>query len=398
MKKKILTTIFAGAMALSLTACNLGGAKTDGKDTVDADVMNTVESVYGVGAVTTAKLLAATEAKASSLAVVLDGEADATEPEVPETPTEPETPVEPTEPTEPDVPTTPETPTEPDYGLPESGDATDKAQSEAEKFNRYFNMLEGFMQKGATSTAVSENDSADPALAAFEYKLVVTGKDEKGEESVHVLYYTETLLDSRDFDDDDHDDDDDDDRDHDDDDEQESEVAYSLEGVLEMGTDESGAKVYYYMTGYRSEESETEKDESEVSGELWIRASAVKGDRRNYVEMSHETETEQDGKGTETETEYTYSVYSDGRLVESTEVGFETEGNGAEYELEYTAGGVRSYYEIELVTRGTDTWVNVEYNIGGSRGKFVILRDADGNYEYKFSDDKADDRHFDRFD
>ena len=253
-------------------------------------------------------------------------------------------------------------------------------------------MLEGFLEKGATSTQVLPNDSDDALLASYTTKLIIKGKNELGEENVHTMYYTETKLNTfndRDLDDD---------YDDDDDDEFKTVEAYSLEGVLEMGTDETGAPLYYYMMGSRREETETEGRETETKSELFIRAYADKADTKNYVMMKHETETENEGKESENETEYVYSVYQNGRLSESTSVDFETENNEAEYELEYTKNGVRSYYEIERVERGSNVYINVEYNIGGDRGRFVIVRDADGNFDYKFSQNASDDRYFGRFD
>lgn len=407
--KKIITTILAGTLALSVAAvaagCSLGGNKNGGDaQNNNGELMQSAESIYGVGAVTTAKLLMETKSENKSLAAVLAAE---TEPETsnpettdPNTPTAPETDPNAPDTTEPSAPTTPEsnpstpsTPTAPDYQLPESGDAsTDKAQGEADTFNKYFSMLEGFLEKGATTTLVSENDSADPALAAYTTKLIIKGKNELGEENVHTMYYTETKLESyndRDLDDD---------YDDDDDDEFKTVEAWTLEGVLEMGTDASGAPVYYYMTGSRRTESETEGRETEEKEELFIRAYADKNDKLNYVMMKHETETESEGNKNESESEYVYSVYQNGRLVESTSVDFEVENNEAEYELSYTKGNVTSTYEIEKIERNGSTWIEVEYRIGNDRGKFVIVRDADGNFDYKYTQKTSDDRHFDRYD
>ncbi len=381
--KKILTTILAGTLALSVGAvaagCDFGGSK----NSTDVDPMQSTESIYGVGAVTTAKLLMETKAEAKPLAAVLAEEPDtAPDTTAPDT-TAPDT-------TAPDT-TAPDT--TPDYQLPDSGNAsTDKAQGEAETFNKYFSMLEGFLEKGATTTVESENDAEDPALAAFETKLVIKGKNERGEENVHTMYYTETKLDTfndRDLDDD---------YDDDDDEEFKTVEAYALEGVLEMGTDENGVPVYYYMTGSRRTETETEGKETEEKNELIIRAYADRTDTRNFVMMKHETETETGGRDNESEAEYVYSVYQNGRLTESTAVDFESENAEVEYELTYTKNGVRSYYEIEKVERGGNSYIQVTYNIGGDRGKFVIVRDKDGNFDYKFTNNTADDRYFDRFD
>lgn len=370
--KKIITTILAGALVLSVGAvaagCDFGGGSADNKNPSE----KTAQSVYGLGAVTTAKLLMESGVEAKPLAAVVE------EPAAPET-SQGETAPE----TAPD--------TQPDYQLPESSDpVVDKAQAEAEQFNKYYNMLEGFLEKDATSSVVSQNDATDPALSGYELKLVVTGRNELGEANVHTMYYTEKEVahpDSYDHD-----------RDDDDDDEVEVKSAYQLEGVLAMGTDAEGNPIYYYMSGMRTEESEQDSRESETKSELTIRASATKGDTQNYVLMRHEMETEEEGAESEAETEYTYSIYQNGRLAESTSVSLETENAEAEYEVEYTKNGVRNSYEIERVERNGKVWIEVEYNIGGERGKFVIERDADGGYTYKFSQNKSDDLHMKGYD
>ena len=47
--------------------------------------------------------------------------------------------------------------------------------------------------------------------------------------------------------------------------------------------------------------------------------------------------------------------------------------------------------------RGGSVWLEVEYNIGGDRGKFVIVRDADGNFDYKYTQKSSDDKFFGRY-
>ncbi len=400
--KKIITTILAGTLALSVGAvaagCDFGGKNSADDKTPSDGELATVQSVYGLGAVTTAKLLmeSGVEAKPLAAAVDLPASDETTEPAAPDTtePTAPETSTDPSQgETAPDTKpeTTPDA--QPDYQLPESSDpAVGKAQAEAEQFNKYYNMLEGFLEKDATSSVVRQNDSTDPALSGYEFKLVVTGRNELGEVNVHTMYYTEKEVAHPDSYDHDHDDDDDDD------DEVEVKSAYQLEGVLAMGTDAEGNPIYYYMSGMRLEESEQDGRESETKSELTIRASATKGDTQNYVLMRHEMESEEEGAESEAETEYTYSVYQGGRLAESTSVSLETENAEAEYEVEYTKNGVRNSYEIERVERNGKVWIEVEYNIGGERGKFVIERDADGGYTYKFSQNKSDDLHMKGYD
>ncbi len=355
--KKLFSALIVCALAATVGAAAAGCTPAGGNNAAIADA----ESLYGVGAVTAARLLSETEAEAKPLAVLLADE------------------------------TPDDGAAQPDYQLPATPSASiGKAQSEAETFNKYFSMLEGFLEKGATSASASANDASDPALAAYTTKLVIKGKNELGEENVHTMYYTETKLSS--FDDRDLDDEYDDD----DDGEFKTVEAWSLEGVLEMGEDGNGVPLYYFMTGSRRNETETEGWETETKSELVIRAFADRTDRSNFVMMKHEAETENEGNKSESGTEYVYSVYRAGRLVESTSVEFETENNEAEYELEYMKDGVRSRYEIERAERGGNVWIEVEYSIGGDRGRFVIVRDAEGNFDYKFTQNSSDDRHFSR--
>ena len=373
MKKTIITTILAGAMVLSLAACTgKNGTAGEGGITDGAlQGVDSVQSVYGISAVTTAKLLEETKVAAQPLAAALAEGETGTDGGTTEGTTGGTEGVE--------------TPNlgNGDYQLPDSGsDAAQKAESEAETFNKYFTMLEGFMEKAATSTVVTENDSKDEALQGFAYKLIVKGKNEKDEENAHTMYYSETVVKDKE------------EKRDDDDDEVTTVSTYTLEGVLEVGKNDAGETVYYYMTGERIEKTEQEGNETETSESLTFYASATKGDRQNYVRVSHETENEQEGTENATETEYTYTVYQNGKSVEQTVVNFESENAEAEYELEYTVGGVKSSYEIEIKTLGTNTYIEVEYNIGGTLGRFVIVRDADGNYDYKFSKSTKDDRTF----
>ncbi len=374
----------AGVLAIgasSLAGCNFG-QQADGDLSRPIEPgsytgLDSVEAVYGFGAVTTAKLLSETGASPVAAAALSDEI-------LPET--------DPAGGTEAQPETDPTGGTQPDYGLG-SGEGADKAQEQAEDFNRYFNMLDDFLDKASVKTTVTPNPVTEGELAAYAFKLEVTGADERGNPVTRTMYYSETELTASrgrdDFDDDDDDDDDDFDFG-----EEETYKGFALEGVLEMGTDAEGAPVYYFLSGERSETTEKDGRESETQSELWIRASAVKGDTRNCVTMEQESETEDEGGISETETGYTYTVYENGRVAERTEVSLEQEGAKAEYELEFLTGTSRGYYEIERVERAGSKWISVEYLIDGTRGKFVIVQNQDGSYTYKFSSDSAQDRNF----
>lgn len=432
MKKRhsILALTLAGVTLFALTACDLGigGSGTgspSGSNPVPGGGSNptavtyhgiqSTESVYAVGAVTTAKLLSAMPAaSATSLSVLLaeDPQApDTTDPQTPDTNPEEQNPdVQNPDVTNPDVQNpdvqnpdvqnpdaqNPDVqnpdPQNPDYGLPDAGsEGVDKAQDAAGEFNKYFNMLDDFLDKAATETIVEQNVSEDPLLKDYAYKLTVQGKDIEGKDTVHVVYYTETAgerVENTERDDD--------------------EVTFIVEqrftltGLVDMGTAEDGSVRYSYMTGSRVERSETEDGETETTATLVMKTSAAEGDTQNYVEMRHVSESEQEGNESETENTFTYTVYSGGRVAERTEIEFEAEEEHGEKETEYSVrfltGASRGSYEIERETKNGATWIAVEYSIDGVRGKFVIVQQEDGSYDYKFSKDSADDRNFRDFD
>ncbi len=254
-------------------------------------------------------------------------------------------------------------------------------KAQAEKFNEYFTALDGFFGDDVVTTVSEKNTDAN---YDYENKLTVNGKNFDGETVTHVMYYTETLKaalygedkdDDLDDDYDDKDDDLDDDRDEDKDG-NETERVYTLVGVMIVdGKD-------YYMQGERSVESE----DDETENELKIRAYADKNDRLNYVEMEQEYSEE----AGETETEYVYGIYVNGKCVEQTAVEFEKENkNGkeeVEYELEFRSGEGKGKYKIERENKDGDTAIKVKYNLNGESGQFRITQTADKQYRYVFED------------
>lgn len=358
MKKKhcLLTLALTGVAALSLAGfvgCNGGKEAANNADAAQAGTflgMKSTESVYGVAAVTTAKLLKAdfgSAEGAESLAAVSDTGAD-------------------------------------------------KAQAELGDFNRYFNMLDGFLDKAATKTVVEKNPVEDGALAEYEFKLTVTGRDATGKEVGHVVYFSETAGEpvTR--------------NDTDRDGETETVVSteYALEGAVDMGTDDAGEPIYYYMTGTRTELEITETDgretETERTSSLVMKASATAGDESDYVLLTH-TQTEESEEGeTESESLYTYRIFADGRAIETTTVEFETEEEHGEREAEYTvsftSGASRGIYTIERETKNNGEEIVVEYLIDGTAGTFTIVKNADGTYRYHFAEGNVDEILDDFFD
>ena len=261
MKKRFLaimaTAALVGGTLIAFTACGgtggSGGLAEGGMGGEGTSVEAGARNAYGIGAVTTAQLLAGGAAGAAnaSLAARSEGGSPLT-----------------------------------DGG--QNGAAT-PPQEELEQFNEYFQALDTFLNEDAFRTTVTEN--TDPEYA-FDYRLTVEGEQLDGTTLSHTMYYSEEQVAVR------PDDDDDDD---------EKKEAYRLTGVMLMDGTE------YIMTGYRSVETETEHDETERSEEFWMRATHP-DDPANYVQMDLETESESERGENELEREYVYSVYRDGRL------------------------------------------------------------------------------------
>lgn len=346
MKKKILalfvTAALAGTALATLAACGGNGGGTGdlggngGVGGEGTSVEAGARNAYGIGAVTTAKLLAGGIAGTNAMLSAASQEGAA-------------------------------------------GGAGQGAQEAAGEFDEYFRMLDCFLDEDAFRTTVSEN--TDESIA-FDYKMTVEGELLDGTAVSHTMYYSEESVGTVSDDDDDHDDDghDDDDRD-----ENEHTEAYRLTGVMVLDG------VSYDMRGYRSVETEAEHNETEQSEELWIRATDPQN-ARNYVQMDLETETEEEDGSAEQEREYVYSVYADGKLTERTNVDFETENEDGTAETEYTLGilrdGVRSYYEVERAERESGSvTIGVRYRLGsGESGRFVVTQTADGEYVYRTDD------------
>ena len=235
-----------------------------------------------------------------------------------------------------------------------------EVKEQTERFNEYFTALDSFLGNDVVSTITEANTDSN---YEYETKMTINGKDFNGETVTYTMYYTETLdkVDSND-------------------EEEEIESKYRLIGVMVIDN------VDYYLEGERSEE--TEKDESET--ELKIRAYADLADKSSYIQMEQEYSIE-DG---ETETEYVYSIYANGELLEQTAVEFETKNKNnkveTEYELEFRSGTSKGKYVLEREVQDNKTSIKVKYNIDGKTGVFHIreITDESGNkkYEYSYSD------------
>lgn len=348
----LLCAAVAAAAAFSLMGCGVkAGPSTMETEEGTYRGIGSTESVYGLAAVTTAKLLEETlpSGGAQSLART---EASG------------------------------------------SADAVAKAKEQAEDFNKYFNMLDGFLNRSATTTVVEDNPAEDEALAGYAYRLTITGKDATGGDVSHTMYYSETAGETKT-----------DSRRDGDETVTVTSTVYTLDGVILMGADGEEEPVYYHMRGTRTEQEITETEgretETEHTSALSMRASVKAEDPSDYVELTHTQSTEEEQGEAETEALYTYRTYVAGRLVESTSVEFETETEHGEEETEYTVrfltGASRGAYTVERETENGRTEIAVSYSIDGATGTFVIVKDASGAYRYKFSSDPDDDLLFPDF-
>ncbi len=242
-------------------------------------------------------------------------------------------------------------------GALRTASADTSVKQQAEEFHKYVQMMDGFLGEDIVSTTVVEN--TDVGYEGFAYKLTITGKNLLGDDVSNLMYYSETLA-KEEFDDDDKD---------------EVERTYRLEGVLVMdGVD-------YPMVGERNEEAERNESESEIL----IRAYLNAEDKGTYVQVEQEISEELG----ESEREYVYSVYQGGKLIEKTEIEFETErgkfADKAEYEVEFLSGNGRGRYEVNRISKGGEAYLKVNYLLDGQRGSFTV-KEENGKYVYTFSD------------
>ena len=337
MKKKFLLVGLCLTMALSMALAACGGPKST------ANVLSSPNDVYGMGAVSSVRLLGN---NMSSSAVKTFSAVSAT--------TQMRA-----------------------CGVELAASTIDNSEQEvkeqAKRFNEYFTALDSFLGDDiiSTTTEVNTDDNYE-----YETKMTIKGKDFDGETVTYTMYYTETLVKADSADDED-----------DEDEDEETENEYHLVGVMVIdGTD-------YYLEGERSEE--TKKDESET--ELKIRAYADKTDKTSYIQMEQEYSVE-DG---ETETEYVYSIYANGKLIEQTAVEFEAENKNnkleTEYELEFRSGTSKGKYVVEREVKDNKVSIKVKYNIDGKTGVFHIreITDENGNKQYEYSYNDGSNQVFD---
>ncbi len=344
MRKRTIILVCFICLLVFMAGCNKNCKRDKNKND---DEIASVESVYGMGFVTTAKLLDFSSEKTATTKVSKTQLASESNDK---------------------------------YDLPYYGLTVEQVMLTAEEFNRYFNMIDDFLDKSSIKTTVEENTETDPLFSEYKYKLTINSKNEKGENITHTMYYSETVASSTQ-------------------DNEKTSKIYNVTGVVAL-TATADQPNYYYMNGRRTEETEQEGKDVETENKLWLKASLEKDDNNlgNYVIMEYEVETEQENSMQEQETSYEYSIYQNGILSEKTKVSFEKENNEFEYEFEFETLSLINYYKIEKVTKNNETWIEVKYNLNNLMGKFVIVETNDGKYCYKFTNDSTDDRIFDKYD
>ena len=215
-------------------------------------------------------------------------------------------------------------------------------KAQTEKFNEYFTALDSFLGEDVISTSTEANtDSRYP----YDTKMTINGKDFNGETVTYVMYYTETLA---------HYDSDDD------------EIEYRLEGVMVIdGSD-------YYLEGERSEENEKDESETELKIRAYAdktdKSAYIQMEQEYSVEKG-ETETEyvysvysdgklleqtavefeQESKNGKTETEYELefrSGTSKGKYVVKREV----VNSKTEIRVKYVIDGNSGEFRIREIT------------------------------------------------
>lgn len=235
-------------------------------------------------------------------------------------------------------------------------------QAQAEKFNEYFTALDSFLGEDIVTTTTEANTDEN---YPYETKLTIKGKDFDGNTVKYVMYYTETLVAAET----DLDDDDDEDKD-------EQESFYTLKGVMTVDGK------YYTLEGVRAFEQEG----NETENELAIRAYADKTNAPgNYVEMVQESSVEDNETETEyVYSVYSNGQLIEQTAVEF-ETEKEGDREEVEYELEFRTGTAKGIYTVERETVGNTAQIKVTYVIDGKQGEFRITS-KDGKYTYVFSD------------
>ena len=201
---------------------------------------------------------------------------------------------------------------------------------------------------GNVSEKIEINTEKDGEFAAYTYLMTVTvdGKE------VARMYFNETSTKTEtEQDDDDY--------------ESKTETSTTLEGVIVKGDKK------YEVVGKK--ELEVEGDEKEFSVEF-----RTKADENNYVEFSYESEKDENSL----ETSYTVKIVRNGKVLQETELEYETENGKTEVELSFKAfKGIKFKISKDDVN---DNVFRLSYIIGESSFNVTVTKTETG---YKFTID-----------
>lgn len=201
---------------------------------------------------------------------------------------------------------------------------------------------------GNVSEKIEINTEKDGEFAAYTYLMTVTvdGKE------VARMYFNETSTKTEtEQDDDDY--------------ESKTETSTTLEGVIVKGDKK------FEVVGKK--ELEVEGDEKEFSVEF-----RTKADENNYVEFSYESEKDENSL----ETSYTVKIVRNGKVLQETELEYESENGKTEVELSFKAfKGIKFKVSKDDVN---DNVFRLSYIIGESSFNVTVTKTETG---YKFTID-----------
>ncbi len=233
------------------------------------------------------------------------------------------------------------------------------SSEQIDTINKYMALVESLLSDEAiTGESISGN-------MGYAYGMTVSYTDLLGDSVSYVMYYDKIFLEGETEDD-------------------ETEESYSLSGILVIED-----TVYPVEGSY-----ETEFSEDETENALYFKAF-TDTEKNSYIEVEQETETEEDDGESETDKEYVYSVYSDNKLIEKTEIKYEIEDDELELKMTVSKDGKKEELIFNDETEDGERVLFVRGNIDGEDVRFRIYI-RQGNYHYVFENGESSDH--DRFD
>ncbi len=233
------------------------------------------------------------------------------------------------------------------------------SSEQIDTINKYMALVESLLSDGA----ITGEDIAGEM--GYTYGMTVSYTDLLGDSVSYVMYYDKIFLKGETEDD-------------------ETEESYSLSGILVIED-----TVYPVEGSY-----ETEFSEDETENALYFKAF-TDTEKNSYIEVEQETETEEDDGESETEKEYVYSVYSKNKLIEKTEIKYETEDDELELKMTVSKDGKKEELIFNDETEDGERILFVRGNIDGEDVRFRIYI-RQGEYHYVFENGESSDH--DRFD